>query len=154
MHRTLCAEICKNKKLEFMKNLFKALGIFALLIGLQSCLDRENVEPIEINRIKIDSVKIPLQTMNLYDVQTIKTYSNYGSGCHRFYDYDYRTDGFNRLVTSYSYEVNENCTQATYVGASQFNFRPIEKGTYTFKFWNGKDTAGNDLWIDKQIIVQ
>ena len=69
-----------------MKNLFKALGIFALFIGLQSCLDRENVEPIEINRIKIDSVKIPLQTMNLYDVQTIKTYSNYGSGCHRFYD--------------------------------------------------------------------
>ena len=36
----------------------------------------------------------------------------------------------------------------------QFNFKPIEKGTYTFKFWNGKDNTGNDLWITKTIVVQ
>lgn len=150
----MCTKICKNQKLKFMKNLFRTLGVLSLFIGLQSCLDRENTEPLEISKIKIDSVNIPQETMDVYGVQTIKTYSNYGSGCHRFYDYDYRTEGLNRLITSYSYYKDEACTQATYVGTSQFNFRPVEKGTYTLKFWNGKDTSGNDLWINKQIIVK
>jgi hypothetical protein len=99
-------------------------------------------------------VKIPQEKMDLFTTQTIKTYSTYTSGCDRFYDYDYRIDNLNRFVTSYTYKENNICTQVAYVGANQFNFKPVDKGTYTFKFWNGKDNAGNDLWITKTIVVE
>lgn len=134
------------------KLIFTAITLCSLAF-LFSC-DLRGDDNITFSRIKIDSVKIPQQTMDLFTTQTIKTYSTYASSCDRFYDYDYRTDNFNRFVTSYTYKENNACTQATYVGANQFNFKPIEKGTYTFKFWNGKDNTGNDLWITKTIVVQ
>lgn len=137
-----------------MKNLLKTIGILLLVIGLQSCLDREDSTPLEVAKIKIDSVKIPQETMDIFTVQTIKTYSNYATACDRFFDYDYKIDNFDRIITSYYYKDNSNCTQGQYVRSSYFNFRPVEKGTYTFKFWNGKDSSGKDLWIEKQIVVK
>jgi len=136
-----------------MKKLFFTTMALSTLGFLFSCDTREE-NNISISRIKIDSVKIPQEKMDLFTTQTIKTYSTYASGCDRFYDYDYRIDNLNRFVTSYTYKENNACTQATYVGANQFNFKPVEKGTYTFKFWNGKDNAGNDLWITKTIVVE
>jgi hypothetical protein len=35
-----------------------------------------------------------------------------------------------------------------------FNFRPEVRGTYTFKFWNGKDANNNNVWIEKTIVVK
>ena len=35
-----------------------------------------------------------------------------------------------------------------------FNFRPEEKGIYTFKFWNGKDSSNQNIWIEKTIVVE
>ena len=70
---------------------------------LFSCDTREE-NNISISRIKIDSVKIPQEKMDLFTTQTIKTYSTYTSGCDRFYDYDYRIDNLNRFVTSYTYK--------------------------------------------------
>lgn len=123
-------------------------------LGLLFSCDTREENNISISRIKIDSVKIPQEKMDLFSTQTIITYSTYASGCDRFYDYDYRIDNLNRFVTSYTYKENNVCTQVTYVGANQFNFKPVEKGTYIFKFWYGKDNAGNDLWITKTIVVE
>ena len=123
-------------------------------LGLLFSCDTREENNISISRIKIDSVKIAQEKMDLFSTQTIITYSTYASGCDRFYDYDYRIDNLNRFVTSYTYKENNVCTQVTYVGANQFNFKPVEKGTYTFKFWYGKDNAGNDLWITKTIVVE
>lgn len=133
------------------------LILMASIIGffLISC-DRNDDENViqSVDAIKIDSVKIAQYTMDVFTVQTIKTYSTYSDGCHGFYGYDYRRNDFTRNVTAYQYKVNGNCTQATYVGTNGFNFRPEEKGTYTFKFWGGKDSNNADIWIEKTIVVE
>ncbi len=133
------------------------LILMASIIGffLISCDRNEDENVIQnVDAIKIDSVKIAQTEMDIFTVQTIKTYSTYSDGCHGFYTYDYERDNFDRYVTAYQYKVNGNCTQATYVGTNGFNFRPEEKGTYTFKFWNGKDTNNKNVWIEKTIIVK
>ena len=126
------------------------VGFFAV-----SC-DRNDDENViqSVDAIKIDSVKIAQYTMDVFTVQTIKTYSTYSDGCHGFYGYDYRRNDLTRTITAYQYKVNGNCTQATYVGTNGFNFRPEEKGNYTFKFWGGKDSNNADIWIEKTIVVE
>ena len=139
----------KMKKL--ISSVFVALSFGALFI---SCDRNDDNEIKSIDLVKIDSVKIAQDTMDIFTVQTIKTYSTYADGCHGFYGYDYTRNALNRNVAAYQYNVKGNCTQASYVGTNGFNFRPEEKGTYTFKFWNGKDSSNNPIWIEKNIVVQ
>jgi hypothetical protein len=135
-----------------MKKFFH-VGFSALVLGLflTSCNDDDDYQTIEsIDKIKIDSVKIVNDTMDVFSVQRIKTYSTYPSHCEGFYGYDYiHTNGTTRTVTSYKYITNGPCAQGSYTTASQINFSPQHVGTYTFKFWNG----GNN-WITKTIVVE
>lgn len=129
------------------------IGFSALVLGLflTSCNDNEDYNTIEsTDRIKIDSVRIINDTMDVFSVQSIKTYSAYPSHCEGFYGYDYvQGDNLTRTVTAYKYITDGPCTQNAYTSANQINFSPQQKGTYTFKFWNG----GNS-WITKTIVVE
>ncbi|MGR3857956.1 MULTISPECIES: hypothetical protein [Chryseobacterium] len=125
-------------------------SVFLLGVLLVSCNDDDYHTIESIDKIKIDSVKIVNDTMDVYAIQSIKTYSTYPSHCEGFYGYDYvYNNNLERTVTSYKYITNGPCTQGKYVGANQINFSPQSKGTYTFKFWNG----GNN-WITKTIVVK
>ncbi|PWN66052.1 hypothetical protein [Chryseobacterium oncorhynchi] len=134
-----------------MKKLLN-IGFSVLLFGLLtvSCND-DDYETIEsIDKIKIDSVKIVNDTMDVFAVQSIKTYSRYSSQCQGFYGYDYIHDSpFGRSITAYKYITGGPCTQQSFTGANQINFRPQQEGKYIFKFWNG----GNN-WITKTIVVK
>lgn len=135
-----------------MRNFFH-FGFSAFFLGLFfiSCNDDDDYQTIEsVDKIKIDSVKIVNDTMDVFSIQSIKTYSTYPSHCEGFYGYDYiRNNNLTRTVTSYKYTTSGPCTQASYVSANQINFSPQQVGTYTFKFWNG----GNS-WITKTIVVE
>ncbi|MBV8326532.1 hypothetical protein [Chryseobacterium sp.] len=133
-----------------MKRLL-TIGIPVLLFGmiLTSCNDDDYQTVESIGKIKIDSVKVAHDTMNVFAIQNIKTYSTYPSTCEGFYGYDYiYDDNLQRTVTAYQYTTDGTCTQGNYVGTNQINFSPRKPGTYTFKFWNG----GNN-WITKTIVV-
>lgn len=134
-----------------MKKLLNiGFSVFVLSVLLVSCNDDDYHTIESIDKIKIDSVKIVNDTMDVYAIQSIKTYSTYPSHCEGFYGYDYiYSNNLERTVTSYKYITNGHCTQGKYVGANQINFSPQSKGTYTFKFWNG----GNN-WITKTIVVE
>ncbi|EJL69318.1 hypothetical protein [Chryseobacterium populi] len=135
-----------------MKKLLN-IGFSALIVGLifTSCNDDDDYETIEsIDKVKIDSVKIVNDTMNIFDVQSIKTYSDYASQCEGFYGYDYiYNDNLTRTVTAYKFRTDGNCSQAIHTGENQINFNPQYTGTYTFKFWNGGTN-----WITKTIVVE
>ena len=138
-----------------MKKIFN-LSVITLLAGFfaVSC-DRNDEDEIQnVEAIKIDSVKIAQDTMDVFTIQTIKTYSTYPSACDDFFGYDYIRIGLERNVVAYSYKINGTCTQATRVGVNGFNFRPEEKGIYSFKFWNGKDSSNQNIWIEKTIVVE
>lgn len=135
-----------------MKN-FLNLGFSALLFSLflVSCNDDDDYETVEtIGKIKIDSVKIVNDTMAVFAIQSIKTYSTYPTHCEGFYGYDYiYNNNLERTVTAYQYTTSGPCKKESYTGASQINFSPQKKGTYTFRFWNGGKN-----WISKTIVVE
>lgn len=125
--------------------------IFVAGVFTTSCKDEDDYETIEFaEKVKIDSVKIVNDTMSVFSVQSIRTYSTYASKCQGFYGYDYVHSGnFSRDITAYQYHTNGSCTQANYVSANQINFSPQQVGTYTFKFWNGDNN-----FITKTIVVE
>lgn len=134
-----------------MKNLL-SIGFSVLFSGLVfvSCEDDDYQTVQSIGKIRIDSVKIMKDTMNVFTVQSIKTYSTYPSQCEGFYGYDYiHTNSLERSVTAYKYITEGPCAQEVHVGTSQINFSPRQKGVYTFKFWNGGSN-----WITKTIVVE
>ncbi|KMQ68467.1 hypothetical protein ACM39_08115 [Chryseobacterium sp. FH2] len=128
------------------------LGFSAIVLGLffTSCNDDDDYQTIQsIDKVKIDSVRIVNDTMDVFTVQSIKTYSTYSSQCQGFYGYDYiHGNNLTRTVTAYKYLTDGNCAQ-NHVISSQINFSPQQTGTYTFKFWNGDNN-----WITKTIVVE
>lgn len=135
-----------------MKSFLK-ISFAAISLGLffTSCKDDDDYETIEsVDKIKIDSVAIVNDTMSVFEVQSIRTYSTYTSGCKGFYGYDYAHSGdFSRDITAYQFTTNGVCQQQTHKSANQINFSPRKTGTYTFKFW-----TGNNNWITKTIVVE
>lgn len=135
-----------------MKHILKTSIFIIVLAGVfTSCKDDDDYETIEFtDKVKVDSVRIVNDTMDVLSVQSIRTYSTYASKCQGFYGYDYVHSGnFSRDVTAYQYHTNGSCTQANYVSANQINFSPQQVGTYTFRFWKGDNT-----WITKTIVVK
>jgi hypothetical protein len=132
---------------------FLNIGFSAVVLGLflNSCNDDDDYQTIEsIDKIKIDSVKIATDTMDVFSVQSIRTYSTYPSHCEGFYGYDYiHNDNLTRTVTAYKYITNGPCVQNSFTGTNQINFSPQQAGTYTFKFWNGGSN-----WITKTIVAE
>jgi len=132
---------------------FLNIGFSAVILGLflTSCNDDDDYQTIEsIDKIKIDSVKIATDTMDVFSVQSIRTYSTYPSHCEGFYGYDYiHNDNLTRTVTAYKYITNGPCVQNSFTGTNQINFSPQQAGTYTFKFWNGGSN-----WITKTIVAE
>lgn len=132
---------------------FINIGVSMVVLGLilTSCNDDDDYQTIEsVDKIKIDSVKIINDTMDVFTIQSIKTYSAYQSNCEGFYGYDYiHDDNVTRTVTAYKFATDGACQPAKKTIASQINFSPQQTGTYTLRFWNGGNT-----WITKTIVVE
>ena len=137
-----------------MKNSLRYVAIFLLLLCVLRCNDRnERAYVNSSGAVQIDSVKIEHDTMALFSIQAIQTFSTFNSSCEGFYGYDYiYADEFNRDVTSYKFTTEAACGEKK-VHFSQINFRPQQRGTYFFKFFNGLNSAGKAIWIEKKITV-
>ena len=138
-----------------MNTMFKSIFAAFVVFSLASCNDRlEGDEILSTEPVNIDRVKIAQDTMDIYTTQTIKTYSQFSTQCEGFYGYDYQhVAPLERKVISYKFKTSASCGEMA-TRTSQINFRPQETGTYLFKFWTGKDAAGANIWIEKNIVVQ
>ena len=138
-----------------MKKAF-ILSLMAVFTAtLTSCNDNDDYLQIqEVFATKIDSVKIPMDTMSLGVTQELKVYSTFTKTCEGIYSYDYNyTNDSVRTVANFGFKTNEACGDGTYVDGSRINFKPVKTGTYTFKFWTGKDAAGANTYIEKKVFV-
>lgn len=137
-----------------MKKILLFCVPMVFFISTGSCNDRfDGDEILNTDMVKIDSVKIALDTMDVFTTQTIKTYSTYTANCEGFYGYDYlHTKPLEREVTSYKFKTTADCGEMV-ARASQINFRPQETGTYRFKFFTGKDAYGENTYLEKLITV-
>jgi hypothetical protein len=139
-----------------MKNVFilSMLTLFSALVV--SCKDNDDYTEItNVYASKIDSVQIPMDTMALGVTQEMKLYSTFTKACEGIYSYDYQyTNDSVRTIANFAYKTNDVCGDGTYVDGSRVNFKPTKTGTYTFKFWTGKDTAGTNTFLEKKVVVE
>lgn len=121
-----------------------------------SCNNHDDYEEIKnVFATKIDSVQIGQGKMVLGSTQEIKMYSTFTKGCEGLYSQDYRqTNDSVRTLANIAYKSNAACGSGTYVDGSRVNFAPTRKGTFTFKFFTGKGSAGEDTFLEKKIIVE
>ena len=138
-----------------MKNILKLSLSVLMVISLMNCNDRNDENLIQsVDRVKIDSVKIAQDSMDVFTIQTIKTYSNFANNCEGFYGYDYvHEDQLSRSVSAFKFKTETECGEE-FARTSQINFQPQIPGNYTFKFWNGQDAAGENIWLEKTITVK
>ncbi|WDF45198.1 hypothetical protein PQ459_09835 [Chryseobacterium sp. KACC 21268] len=121
-----------------------------------SCNDNDDYPQIqEVFATKIDSVKIPIDTMTLGVAQDFKVYSTFTRTCEGIYSYDYQyTNDSVRTIANFGYKTNEACSDGTYVDGSRISFKPTKTGNYTFKFFTGKDAAGASTFLEKKVVVE
>lgn len=129
------------------------MALFATAVT--SCRDNdENQQITEVFATKIDSVRIPMDTMSLGVTQEIRAYSTFTKNCEGIYSYDYNyTNDSIRTIANFAYKTNDMCSNESYADGSLINFKPLKTGTYTFKFWTGKDAAGANTYIEKKVAV-
>lgn len=139
-----------------MKKVFILSVLTAFSAFIVSCKDNDDYSQIEsVFAIKIDSVKIPMDTMSLGVTQEILAFSTFKKTCEGIYSYDYNyTNDSVRTIANFAYKTNDVCGDGSYVDGSRINFKPVKKGKYTFKFFTGKDAAGNNTYLERKIVVK
>jgi hypothetical protein len=77
------------------------------------------------------------------------------SNCYFYEDFYYIKDNFTRTVAIYNSRLNkDNCqTFENDTIMVPLKFKPTTLGTYTFKFWKGVNTAGEDEFFQYEAIV-
>lgn len=130
------------------KNMRKILLILILSILVTSCSSDDSNE-VSFEFIPAEGAIIPTEmgTHMDYEIQVMYTLP---SQCHGFSDFYYEATGNTRTIAVLALE-SQNGTTCSSPGEEEiasFIFRPLTAGQYTFRFWNGKDEEGQDIYIE------
>lgn len=130
--------------------LFIALGVF-----FSSCdIGSDDTTNYAFDLVPVSSVTMPAtfakdSTTNI-PVKYIRP-----SNCHLFDSFYYEKDGFTRTVAINCVRfLQDNCQtdNATEIEVN-LPFRPIELGTYHFKFYTGRDSSNVAQFLEYDVVV-
>ncbi len=137
-----------------MKKIAALIGIFLLVISCSTDNDEPNVnyELVPIQNVIIGD-ELYFGDENIITIQYLRP-----STCHGFNGFVYEKDDFTRTIGVQNYVVeNADCQAVTgEVIEKDFIFQPTATGTYTFKFWQGKDANGDNIFLElqREVIIQ
>ena len=102
--------------------------------------------------LPVQSVVLPT-AMAVDDISQITVKYTRPTDCYIFNGFNLNIDGFTNYVAVQAVKLkesncmpdNENVLEVTLL------YKPTVAGLYTFKFWTGKDTAGNNTFISYEI---
>ncbi len=131
--------------------LFLLLLLGITLISCEMDLDDEN---ISFEKVAAFDITVPSNlTVNFeYDVSF-----NYAlvDGCSNFYNIEFESlaNDVREITAFIEVDDNQSCSSVYSEHIHTFKFKPITTGTYIFKFWNGVDAGGVDLFETHEITV-
>lgn len=136
----------------------KKIALFLVL--MTSLLSCSVDEPDKYNYyvLPIESYTMPA-TFTVGATHTITLKYQKPTACYNYggvyYDYGSNAESFTRTIGIYANtKVGESCSEALPpLSEASFNFVPQKAGTYTFKFYKGKDDAGADVFEDVEVVV-
>lgn len=132
----------------------RLLFIFSLFIILNSCSVDEG-EKYHLALLPIEDVVVP-DSFQLDHTYNIKVKYKKPTTCHVYdgiyYDRNENTRTF--AVQNVVYERNDcqNITTSTLTEAT-FDFRVLNTGSYIFKFWQGTNASGENIYYEVEIPV-
>ena len=133
-----------------MKKIFLFLSILFMLC---SCtIDEEQHFHYEL--LPVESVEIPNE-FQLGETYSIKIRYNRPTSCHSFngFYYDSYLNTRTIAVRTIVFE-QDNCTELTNNLVEEIiHFYVTSSGPYTFKFWQGTNDAGEDVFLEYEIPV-
>ncbi|MEM6684291.1 MAG: hypothetical protein AAF617_00735 [Bacteroidota bacterium] len=137
------------------KILFLALIMSTVLFN--SCSVDDDVSQVQFSFefIPVDNVEMPM-TFNLGDTHTISVTYKRPSTCHTFSNFQYEQHAGNmRTVAVVNFVTFGNDCQSLEEEfiTETFSFSALDSEPYTFRFWQGKDTEGEDLYLVYEVPV-
>ena len=137
-----------------MKKIVALIGLFLLVISCNPETDEPNVR---YELVPIDNVVIP-DELYFGEENIITVEYSRPTTCHGFNGFLYEKEDFTRTIGVQNYVVeNPDCQVVTgEVIEKDFVFQPTATGTYTFKFWQGKDSNGDNVFLELQrdVVIQ
>lgn len=136
-----------------MKKILLTLSfLFALLLTSCNLDDDSYRAPITV-LVPIENVEIPEQFVygETYEINLTYTIPN---SCYVFNDIYYQSESNERTVAIICTVYEEpNCLQEATSEEVSFNFMANSLDTYVFKFWQGEDENGNDMFYIVEVPV-
>jgi len=138
-----------------MRNIFLLLLVPFLYL---SCSNEPETEDVTLELLPVSEVELPVNfTINKDNI--IKVHFIRPSECYAFNQFYYEMNGSVStfaVESKVSHSKNGGCPplQSNNILSQNLKFRPEQTGQYTLKFWNGKDTNGNDLFLIYTILIE
>lgn len=128
-----------------------------ILIGISfiSC-ELNDAESYSLEILPVAKVEMDAETTFAKDsVTRIPVKYLRPSNCHFFEDFYYEKFNSTRIVAIYCSKLNkENCQSFENDTITvPLKFKPTELGTYVFKFWKGVNSAGEDVYEEREVDV-
>ncbi len=137
-----------------MKKIVALIGIFILMI---SCSVEDDSTNIHYELVPVQNVIIG-DELYFGEENIITIQYNRPSTCHGFNGFLYEKNENTRTIAVQNYVVEANDCQAVTneVKEEDLVFQPASTGTYTFKFWQGKDANGDDVFLElqREVVIQ
>jgi hypothetical protein len=144
-----------------MKKLF--LLLIALIFITSCSLDDDNNKlKFHFEFVPVVSVDVP-QTMTPGQTYTIKVWYNKPNDCHYFDGFYYEPAGNVRTVAVQTLVIEDaNCAPLTDAAPEEASFEFLctapsigmgGESSYTFKFYQGDDTAGTQQYLERVVPV-
>ncbi len=133
-----------------MKKIIFILFTFILF----SCSVEDDSLDTHFEIIPVESAILPDEFV-LGNLHLIKLTYLRPSTCHAYNDIYYVTESNERTVAVINivFDSNGNCEEISDELEASFNFRATRPGSYIFKFWQGTDDDGEDLYLIVEVPV-
>lgn len=123
-----------------------------------SCSKEPETEDVTLELLPVSAIELPVN-FNINTENIIKVSFARPTECYAFNQF-YSESGNSISTIAVESTVirkkNGGCRplQSNNIMTQNLKFRPVKTGEYTLKFWNGKDTNGDDLFLTYNIFIE
>jgi len=130
----------------------KFLVMILIISTLLSCsLDDDDNSNFSLKTLPIKEAVVPT-SFDFGQSHEITVFYDLPDGCHSFRNLFYQQEGTSRIVAINALVDNESaCTEAIIEEEFTFAVKVTQSQDYTFKFWKGTNSNGDDIF--EEVIV-
>ncbi|MFN3752847.1 hypothetical protein [Flavobacterium sp.] len=132
----------------------KIVSLIALVFLFNSCTP-DNGTNYLFELLPVESVDIPTE-FTMGEIYEMKMYYRRPTSCHTFNTIYYDKDlNVRTIAIESAVRQEDDCQELTEDNLVEcsFNFEVTSNGSYLFKFWQGRDDQGNNIFLEYEIPV-